>query len=85
MLSNEGFTRQLRLPIVFVQKYGEIFAENVIIRASSGESWVVKLEHIEYDKYFTREVMGLTTGEFLMFWLAAKSTFEVSVYRISGC
>ncbi|XP_073315731.1 B3 domain-containing protein REM20-like [Primulina huaijiensis] len=91
VLSNEGFTRQLRLPIVFVQKYDEILAENTILRASSGESWAVKLEHVEDHRYFTRgwskfaEDLGLRMGEFLVFWSAAKSTFDVSVYGIRGC
>ncbi|KZV54549.1 hypothetical protein F511_01347 [Dorcoceras hygrometricum] len=91
VLSNEGFTRRLRLPIAFMRKHGEILAENVLLRASSGESWVVKLEHIEDANYFTlgwskfADDLGLRIGEFLVFFLAEKSTFDVSLFGISGC
>ncbi|XP_073288882.1 B3 domain-containing protein REM5-like isoform X2 [Primulina huaijiensis] len=93
VLFNENFTLQLRLPTAFVQKHGDILHENAVLGASSGESWVVKLEHSEeYEKcYFTRgwpkfaKDLGLKMGEFLLFLLVGKSTFDVLVYGISGC
>ncbi|XP_073044883.1 uncharacterized protein [Primulina eburnea] len=93
VLLNEDFTLQLRLPAAFVQKHGNILHENAVLGASSGESWVVKLEHIgEYEKcHFTRgwpkfaKDLGLKMGEFLVFWLVGKSTFDVLVFGISGC
>ncbi|XP_073122417.1 B3 domain-containing protein At3g06220-like [Henckelia pumila] len=91
VLIDQDFTRQLRLPTVFVREHKESLAEKAVIRASSGESWVVKLEHTDDGKYFTRgwskfaEDMRLEMGEFLVFWFAGNSTFDVLVYRISGC
>ncbi|XP_075510074.1 B3 domain-containing protein REM17-like isoform X1 [Primulina tabacum] len=92
VLFSEDFTRQLRLPTAFVKKHGELLPENAVLRASSGKSWAVKLEHTEDEEcYFTQgwpkfvEDLGLRMGEFLLFRLAGKSIIHVSVYGISGC
>ncbi|KAL0405457.1 UNVERIFIED_CONTAM: B3 domain-containing protein REM16 [Sesamum latifolium] len=81
------------LPPNFVQKYGEILPQNVRLRTSSGETWNVEMEQVEENKYyftggwtkFARDV-GLGMGEFLVFsFNIGESTFDVSVYGISGC
>lgn len=75
-----------------MQKHGELLPENAVLRASSGKSWAVKLEHTEDEEcYFTHgwpkfvEDLGLRMGEFMLFWLSGKSIIHVSVYGISGC
>ncbi|XP_073128628.1 B3 domain-containing protein REM5-like [Henckelia pumila] len=92
VLFNECFTRQLRLPTAFVQKHGEMLAENAVLRGSSGKCWAVKLEHSGDEECYFKvgwpkfaEDWGLRMGEFLVFWLAGKSTFDVWVFGINGC
>ncbi|XP_011099240.1 B3 domain-containing protein At3g17010-like [Sesamum indicum] len=89
----DDFTRQLRVPPVFVQKHGGcLTAENVKLRISSGETWDVKLERMNNEQYYF--TMGWTEFvqdikleklEFLVFRLIGKSTFDVYVYGILGC
>ncbi|KAI3452083.1 hypothetical protein Pfo_008748 [Paulownia fortunei] len=88
----KDFTTRLSLPPVFVPKYGKILPESAKLRISSGETWDVKLEEIDDEKYcFTVgwnkfvKYVGLEMGEFLVFWFNGKSTFDVSVFGISGC
>ncbi|KAL0450270.1 UNVERIFIED_CONTAM: hypothetical protein Slati_1583400 [Sesamum latifolium] len=88
----DDFTRQLRLPPVFVQKHGGFLtAGNVKLRISSGETWDVKLERMKEQYYFTMgwtefvEDIKLEKLEFLVFRLIGKSTFDVYVYGILGC
>ncbi|KAI3452084.1 hypothetical protein Pfo_008749 [Paulownia fortunei] len=76
----------------FAQKYRGILPENAKLRICSGESWDVRVEQMDDDHYyFTRgwtkftKDMELEKLEFLVFWFAANSTFDVSVYGITGC
>ncbi|KAK4415550.1 B3 domain-containing protein REM16 [Sesamum alatum] len=93
IMIKDVFTRHLRLPPYFVQKYGEVLPENVRLRSSSGETWNVEIEQMNEDEhFFTRgwskfaQDVGLKMGEFMVFWFnTGDSTFDVSVYGISGC
>ncbi|KAK4416254.1 hypothetical protein Salat_2450900 [Sesamum alatum] len=88
------FNRLLRLPPVFLQRYGSALrGGSVKLRASSGKIWLVKLEHKDEEERccFTRgwnkfvEDVGLEMGEFLVFRLVGRAMFDVSVYGIHGC
>ncbi|KAL0377789.1 UNVERIFIED_CONTAM: hypothetical protein Sradi_3084400 [Sesamum radiatum] len=87
------FTRQLRLPPVFIQRYGGLLtAENVKLRISSGETWDVKLELMNNEQYYFTmgwtefvEDIKLEKLEFLVFRLIGKSAFDVYVYGSLGC
>ncbi|KAL0343604.1 UNVERIFIED_CONTAM: hypothetical protein Sangu_1247800 [Sesamum angustifolium] len=89
----DDFTRQLRLPPVFVQKYGGLLTgENVKLRIRSGETWNVKLERMNNEQYYFTmgwtefvEDIKLEKLEFLVFKFIGKSRFDVYVYGILGC
>ncbi|KZV49751.1 hypothetical protein F511_24212 [Dorcoceras hygrometricum] len=93
VLINDDFNRQLRLPPAFVKKWGEILPQfHAQLRASSGKMWDVKLEKHEDQSYYFAggwvkfcEDLGLSIGEFLVFWYSGRAIFDVSVYGISGC
>lgn len=83
----------LPLPPVFVKKQfleGR-FPENPVLKTESGEKWGVKILKIG-EKYCFGEgwlefVKDTKTqvGDFLVFWLIGKSTFEVSIFGPNGC
>ncbi|KAL0332234.1 UNVERIFIED_CONTAM: hypothetical protein Scaly_2124900 [Sesamum calycinum] len=87
------FSRRLRLPLVFSQRYGSALHGSVRLRTSSGKIWFVKLEQKDEDERycFTRgwnkfaEDVGLEMGEFLVFRFVGGSMFDVSVYGVHGC
>ncbi|KAL0450273.1 UNVERIFIED_CONTAM: hypothetical protein Slati_1583700 [Sesamum latifolium] len=87
------FTRRLRLPLVFSQRYGSALRGSVRLRNSSGKIWFVKLEQEDEDERycFTRgwkkfaEDVGLEMGEFLVFRFVGGCMFDVSVYGVHGC
>ncbi|KAL0450272.1 UNVERIFIED_CONTAM: hypothetical protein Slati_1583600 [Sesamum latifolium] len=87
------FTRRLRVPPVFSQRYGSALGGSVRLRTSAGKIWFVKLEpKDEEERYcFTRgwikfaEDVGLEMGEFLVFRFVGGSMFDVSVYGVHGC
>ncbi|KAK6129031.1 hypothetical protein DH2020_037228 [Rehmannia glutinosa] len=90
----KDFTSHMQLPPEFIRKYGEILPKITKLRtSSSGEAWNVELEKMEEENYcFTRgwtkfaKDVGVKLGEFLVFWFdIGKSTFDVSIYGISGC
>ncbi|KAL2499741.1 B3 domain-containing protein REM5 [Abeliophyllum distichum] len=85
------FTTQLRLPPLFMLKFGEKLHENVTLTINNGESWNVRLEQDGGHHYFTQgwvkfvKDLDLKMGSFLVFWLVGNSTIKVSAYGISGC
>ncbi|KAL2240294.1 UNVERIFIED_CONTAM: putative B3 domain-containing protein [Sesamum indicum] len=87
------FTRRLRVPPVFSQRYGSALGGSVRLRNSSGKIWFVKLEQMDEDERycFTQgwnkfaEEVGLEVGEFLVFRFVGESMFDVSVYGVHGC
>ncbi|PIN06995.1 hypothetical protein CDL12_20445 [Handroanthus impetiginosus] len=96
ILLMDSYTSRLSLPGAFVKKHGEVVPENAKLRNSSGETWEVKVaeENVDDEKaYFFTEGwnrfasdMELKTGELLVFFFdIGTSTFDVSVYGISGC
>ncbi|KAK4477501.1 hypothetical protein RD792_016727 [Penstemon davidsonii] len=92
VMINENFARELQLPPAFVRLHAEILPVNAKLRTSSGETWNVKLEQTDDERYFfTRgwnkfvKYFGLELGEFVMFTLSGKSVFDVTVFGINGC
>ncbi|KAL0343603.1 UNVERIFIED_CONTAM: B3 domain-containing protein [Sesamum angustifolium] len=90
-LTADDFTSQLRLPPQFVKDYGENLSGNAKLHTESGDSWAVRIEQIGQQHFFTdgwtkfAQDLDLKFWEFLLFKFDGKSTFEVSVYGMSGC
>lgn len=80
-----------RLPPQFVKNHVKNLSEKAKLRAESGDSWIVRTERIGDHLFFTDGWMkfaqdaDLKFREFLLFKFVGNSTFEVSVYGISGC
>ncbi|KAL8531923.1 hypothetical protein ACS0TY_008505 [Phlomoides rotata] len=93
IIIRKDFSRLLRLPPAFMQKYGSNLQKNVKLRIESGRSWYVKVESMEDGLFcFSRgwekfaQDVGLKMGEFLVFNLNAGGlSVDVSVYETSGC
>ncbi|KAL8477657.1 hypothetical protein ACS0TY_029817 [Phlomoides rotata] len=93
IIIRKDFSRLLRLPPAFMQKYGSNLQKNVKLRIESGRSWDVKVESMEDGVFcFSRgwekfaQDVGLKMGEFLVFNLNDGGlSVDVCVYETSGC
>ncbi|KAL3849517.1 hypothetical protein ACJIZ3_011399 [Penstemon smallii] len=98
VMINENFNKIIilyfmqQLPPVFVKLHAEILPVKAKLRTSLGETWNVKLEKRNDNRYFfTRrwnkfvKYFGIQFGEFVMFTLSGNSIFYVTVFGINQC
>ncbi|KAK4416257.1 putative B3 domain-containing protein [Sesamum alatum] len=90
-LIDDNFTSQIRLPPQFVKDYGKNLSGKAKLHTESGDGWIVRIEQVGQQHFFTdgwtkfAQDADLKFREFLLFKFVGESTFQVSVYGISGC
>ncbi|VFQ92039.1 unnamed protein product [Cuscuta campestris] len=94
VLSQADFASHLRLPPLFIYKFGKLLPESPTLRVGCGGSegeWRVKVDEVAAEgRCFTDgwpefvTDLGLGRHDFLVFWLESQSKFLVEVYNEDG-
>ncbi|EOX91274.1 B3 DNA binding domain - like 5 [Theobroma cacao] len=85
------FVNKLRIPPAFVKNFQGNVPTNFTLKSNSGSSWRVTVQNTEGSYFFCGgwsnfvEDQGLDSGDFVVFYLVGKSSFDCVIYGPTGC